>query len=83
MPACWDPCPGKRNASGTAANQRPRGQALVGLDDLATLVEAAVETDVVGPVGPSALRAGLERHRAEREVGATPPLAPLRELYLR
>jgi hypothetical protein len=71
----------ERVGHGGGFNDR-RATALVGLDDLATRVVAAVRTDVVGAVGPSALRAWLERHRAEREVGATPPLAPLGELYL-
>jgi len=56
---------------------------LVGLQDFATSVVAAVRADVMRPAGLAALGAWLQLHEAEREVRAAPPFAALRELYLR
>jgi hypothetical protein len=71
MPACCEPWPGKRKAV-----------FLIGLDDLAAVVVAAVRAHVVRPVGLSAVRARLELDEPGREVRAPTTLAALRKLDL-
>ena len=87
MPVCWDPWPGNRNAVLGTAGQRftdwRAAGALVGLDDFATGVVAAVWADVVRPSRLAALRARLQLHEAKREVRAAPSFAALGKLYLR
>ena len=56
---------------------------LIGLDDFATGVVAAVRANVVRPARLATLRAGLQLHEPEREVGAAPTFAALGKLYLR
>src|SRR5690242_6665073 len=86
MPGCCEPWPGKRNATrGTLQPLRrfappPHkwgGHLLLGLEDLAARVVAAVAADRVWPLGALAVRAGLDLDQGEREVRAPATLLGL------
>src|SRR2546423_8915530 len=68
IPTNWAPGPGNRKATVIAKD-------LVGLDDFAPVVVAAVPADRVRPLGLVALRAFDELHPLYRQVGPTLALA--------